>query len=414
MQLVDQSEAPADRAGSVDRVIAQRMLSALGSPPVQLLLWNGETVTARDDPPLLTLRIADRLTLLRLIIDPEMQFGEAYMAGRISCVSGDLVQGLEAVFRSGPLMPDSHWLGTSLARAARFLRRNTLQGSRRNIRAHYDLGNDFYRLWLDPTMAYTCAYFATDQMSLHQAQIAKMDHVCRKLRLRSGDEVIEAGCGWGGLALHMASQYGAKVRAFNISSEQVAYARARAASAGLAGRVEYIHDDYRHIGGDADVFVSVGMLEHVGVENYTKLGGIVRRCLRPEGRGLIHTIGRDAPHHINRWIERHIFPGARIPSLGEMMRIFEPAGLSVLDVENLRPHYARTLACWLSGFEQVKGSVASRYGEDFVRTWELYLASSQAAFQAGDMQLFQVLFTPSRNSDIPRTREHLYRSTAAS
>ncbi len=413
MQLVQDSPASAPstrRSAGFGRRLAERLLTALGNPPVRLLLWSGETVTTAREPPLVTLRIANRATLLRLMIDPDMQFGEAFTDGRIECVEGDLVRGLEAAFRGSAPGPDAHGPGAKRwARAVALLRRNTLSGSRRNIHAHYDLGNDFYRLWLDPTMAYTCAYFATESMTLHEAQIAKMDHVCRKLRLRPGDEVIEAGCGWGGLALHMAGRYGAKVRAFNISAEQIDYARDSATRAGLKGQVEFIHDDYRNIAGSADVFASVGMLEHVGVGNYENLGRIVRRALRPGGRGLIHTIGRDAPEPLNRWMERYIFPGACAPSLGQMSRIFEPNSLSVLDVENLRLHYARTAGCWLNAFEQARESVTKMFDERFVRMWRMYLAGTQAAFLSGDLQLFQVLFAPSRSNDIPRTREHIYR-----
>lgn len=416
MQLVQDSPpstVSTRRSAGHGRRLAERLLTALGNPPVQLLLWNGEMVTTAREPSLVTLRIADRATLLRLMIDPDMQFGEAFTDGRIECVEGDLVRGLEAAFRGSAPGPDAHGPGAKRwARARALLRRNTLSGSRRNIHAHYDLGNDFYRLWLDPTMAYTCAYFATESMTLHEAQIAKMDHVCRKLRLHAGDEVIEAGCGWGGLALHMAAQYGAKVRAFNISAEQIDYARDSAVRAGMKGQVEFVHDDYRNIAGSADVFASVGMLEHVGVGNYESLGRLIRRTLRPGGRGLIHTVGRDAPEPLNRWMERYIFPGACAPSLDQMSRIFEPNSLSVYDVENLRLHYARTAGCWLSAFEQARESVTKMFDERFVRMWRMYLAGTQAAFLSGDLQLFQVLFAPSRSHDIPRTREHIYRAGA--
>jgi cyclopropane-fatty-acyl-phospholipid synthase len=409
MQLVENKDISEGSGAGLGRRLTEGLLAALGNPPIRLLLWTGEAVTTSREPPLLTLRIADRMTLLRLVVDPDMQFGEAFTAGRIDCVDGDLVRGLEATFRATAAASGSNRLAERWARTRSVLRRNSLRGSRRNIHAHYDLGNDFYRLWLDPTMAYTCAYFAEEAMSLHQAQIAKMDHVCRKLRLQPGEEVIEAGCGWGGFALHMAEHYGARVRAFNISAEQIAYARDCAARTGLKGRVEFIQDDYRNISGSADVFASIGMLEHVGLENYETLGRLIRRSLRPGGRGLIHTIGRDAPQLLHRWMERYIFPGAVAPSLGQMSRIFEPSGLSVLDVENLRLHYARTAGCWRSAFEQTRGTVAQMFDERFVRMWRLYLAGTQAAFLAGDLQLFQVLFAPARSNDIARTREHVYR-----
>jgi cyclopropane-fatty-acyl-phospholipid synthase len=257
-------------------------------------------------------------------------------------------------------------------------------------------------------MAYTCAYYPSATATLEQAQIAKMDHVCRKLRIGPGDLVVEAGCGWGSLALHIAGRYGGKVRAFNISAEQVEFARRRAREQGLAGRVEFIEDDYRNISGRYDVFVSVGMLEHVGVRNYPELGRLVRRSLTTEGRGLIHSIGRNRPAPLHPWIERRIFPGAYAPSLAEMMQIFESANLSVLDVENIRPHYALTLRHWLERYEGAVARVRAMFDESFVRMWRLYLAGSIAAFETGTLQLFQVLFTTEESTGISLTRDFMY------
>ncbi|MET0657252.1 MAG: cyclopropane-fatty-acyl-phospholipid synthase family protein, partial [Steroidobacteraceae bacterium] len=232
----------------------------------------------------------------------------------------------------------------------------------------------------------------------------------RKLRLHPGEQVVEAGCGWGGLALHMAQHYGVKVRAFNISREQILYARERAQVEGLGQRVEFVEDDYRNISGQYDAFVSVGMLEHVGIENYPELGCVIHRSLKPNaGRGLIHSIGRNWWKPMHRWIDRRIFPGADPPSLRQMMDIFEARDFSVLDVENLRLHYARTLQLWHELFEQNAGRVAQMFDERFVRMWRLYLLGSRAAFLSGEMQLFQVLFARGTNNDVPWTREHLYR-----
>jgi cyclopropane-fatty-acyl-phospholipid synthase len=393
---------------SLEARLLRRLIVGLGEPPIEFMLdWTGERVAPKGVAPLGSVRIADRQTLLGLLRNPRLGFGDAYSDGRLE-IEGDLVQLLGFVYRSSKPSGPSASLGQRLGEWLNRPRRNTLHGSRENIHRHYDLGNDFYALWLDRTMSYTCAYFPTAEATLEQAQVAKMDHVCRKLRLRAGDSVVEAGCGWGSLALHMASRYGVKVRAFNISGEQIRYARQRAKDLGLDGRVEYVEDDYRNITGRYDVFVSVGMLEHVGRENYPELGRVVRNALSAEGRGLIHSIGRNRPQPLHAWIERRIFPGAYAPSLGEMMQIFEPWDLSVIDVENIRLHYALTLRQWLARYESALDQVRARFDEFFVRMWRLYLAGSIAAFETGTMQLFQVLFTIQENNQLPLTREYMY------
>lgn len=254
-------------------------------------------------------------------------------------------------------------------------------------------------------MVYTCAYFRSPDTPLEAAQIAKMDLVCRKVRLSPGNRVVEAGCGWGSLALHMARRYRVTVRAFNLSSEQIAYARDRARAEGLGTRVEFIEDDYRNLGGKCDAFVSVGMLEHVGKANYGALGEVVDRTLSADGRGLLHFIGRNRPEPVNAWIRKRIFPGSYVPTLQEVFEgCFEPYDLAVLDVENLRLHYAKTLEHWRRRYLAAAHTVGAMFDAPFVRAWDLYLAGSQAAFVTGSMQLFQVVFARGGTNAIPWTR----------
>ena len=395
---------------SLEGRLLRRLLSELGNPPVEFVLWSGERIAPPSSAaPAIKVRIHDRSTLWRVLRDPQVQFGDGYAAGRVE-VEGDLIELIGMIYRGMASAEGKRSLRARLAGLLRRSQRNTMAGSRRNIHHHYDIGNDFYALWLGETMAYTCAYYPTAAASLEQAQVAKMDHVCRKLQLKAGDSVVEAGCGWGSLALHMAGRYGARVRAFNISREQVAYAREQAKQQGLDDRVEFIQDDYRNISGRYDVFASIGMLEHVGRENYAELGRVVRRSLNAAGRGLIHSIGRNRPGLLHPWIVRRIFPGAYAPSLGEMMQIFEPSGLSVLDVENIRLHYALTLRHWLDRYRAAEDRVRKMFDDTFVRMWRLYLAGSVAGFETGTLQLFQVLFTTPDNNRIPLTRQHLYSS----
>jgi cyclopropane-fatty-acyl-phospholipid synthase len=390
---------------AMERLLVARAMRAFGNPPVQVVLWNGLEITSHQGDTVARVLIRDRDALMQLVVDPELHFGELYAAQRIE-VQGNLLEFLEAVYRVWPLASQSKM--DMLLGPINDARRNTLSGSRRNIHHHYDIGNDFYKLWLDERMLYTCAYFPAPDISLEDAQLAKLDHVCRKLRLQPGDQVVEAGCGWGALALHMAKHYGAQVKAYNISKEQIALARQRAREVGLDGQVEFIEDDYRNVRGEFDVFVSVGMLEHVGTHHYRELGAVIDRSLKPNGRGLIHTIGLNYPRPMDAWTERHIFPGANPPSLAQMMQIFEPFDFSVLDVENLRLHYARTLEHWLQRYEDNVERVTEMFDPEFVRAWRLYLAGSLTAFKTGGMQLFQVSFARAGLNQIPWTRKYLY------
>jgi cyclopropane-fatty-acyl-phospholipid synthase len=385
----------------LDRRLAKALSERLDAARVRVALWDTPAGDAGGLP--VTVRFADRRSLIHFLMNPAANFGDLYSAGRIS-VGGDLLVVLDEAFRSRQAQSRrSGWLTRLRAQTP------NLSDSRSNIHHHYDIGNEFYRLWLDrEALQYTCAYYADEAMSLEQAQQAKMHHVCRKLRLQPGDRVIEAGGGWGGFAMFMARNYGVNVRSFNISTEQIAWSRERAKAEDLDGKVEFVHDDFRNITGQCDVFVSVGMLEHVGVGNYRGLGALIDRVLTREGRGLIHTIGRDEPQPLNPWIARRIFPGAYPPTLREMTEIFEPNELSVLDVENLRLHYARTLEHWLERYEENIDAVRSMFDESFVRAWRLYLGGSMKAFEHGTLQLFQVVFARSGVNEIPRTRRHMY------
>ncbi|MGD2170937.1 MAG: cyclopropane-fatty-acyl-phospholipid synthase family protein [Gammaproteobacteria bacterium] len=417
-EAVQARETPAEsnrsRVTFLDRWMARKMLEVVHNPPIVLKLWDGKPVTPQLENPLATLQYHNRRAMLKTIVNPELYFGDLYSTGQVS-FDGDLVHFSEIIYTSLQDHGRGGWLRQLILWLGHRRISNSYDKARDNIYHHYDIGNDFYRLWLDTEeMQYTCAYFPDPAMTLEQAQVAKLHHVCRKLQLKPGDNVVEAGCGWGGLALFMARHYGVNVRAYNISREQVAYAHQRAENEGFAGQVQYVLDDYRNINGEYDAFVSVGMLEHVGKEDFATLGKVIDRCLKPEGRGLIHSIGRNRPSPMNAWIERRIFPGAYPPSLMEMMEIFEPSGLSVLDVENLRLHYARTLEHWLERYETHTDEVREMMDNEFVRAWRLYLSGSVAAFKVGELQLFQVVFARGRNNELPWSRAHLYRQRESS
>jgi len=364
---------------------------------IDFVLPGGTRLASASGRPLATVRVLYALDLFRMLWDPEDTFAEGYTTGRVE-VEGDLEGLLERIYTVSRNRRSPEWY------TAQGLLEGSRDRARASVRRHYDLGNDFYARWLDRDMIYTCAYFPRADATLEEAQIAKLDLVCRKLRLTPGEIVFEAGCGWGALALYMARNYGVTVRAFNISHEQILFARERAAREGISN-VEFVEDDYRAISGHCDAFVSVGMLEHVGLADYETFGGVIDRSLTPNGRGLLHFIGRNKPGALNPWIRKRIFPGAYPPTLPEVFeRVLEPQDLSVLDVENLRLHYAKTLEHWRRRFDGASPEVAAMFDENFVRAWQLYLAGSQAAFTTGYMQLFQVVFARGSSNNIPWTR----------
>jgi cyclopropane-fatty-acyl-phospholipid synthase len=402
---------PNSTATGAERWMAEKFLSVAGNPPLTLDLWGTQEITPSGQSPRYRLRVADRSALYELMTNPNLAFGDLYSEGRLEMdghmpdLLTDLYRSLDQAYEKLPLFLRMLWRDQAP-------RSTSLKAARDNIHHHYDMGNDFYQLWLDQAqMQYTCAYYEEPDITLEQAQLAKLELVCRKLQLKPGETVVEAGCGWGGLARYMAKHYGVKVRAFNISEEQVTFAREKAKEEGLENQVEYVLDDYRNISGLYDRFVSVGMLEHVGTDYYPDLAAVIRRHMKTEGLALVHSIGRNYPMRTNAWIEKRIFPGAYPPSITEFTSIGEAGPFSVLDVENLRLHYAETLEDWLARFEANIDTVREMYGENFVRAWRLYLAGSIASFRANALQLFQMVLAHPENNNVPRNRKHLYTSS---
>ncbi len=333
-------------------------------------------------------------------------FGEAYMAGEIE-VEGDWDHlfrvGMGTRLRHVKLPP------ATLARFAltRLRTRDTRRRSRANINRHYDLGNDFYRLWLDEGMTYSCAYFATPDTPLEAAQEAKLERICRKLRLAPGQRLLDVGCGWGSLLIHAARHYGVHAVGCTLSENQAELARERVREAGLADRVEVLLADYREVGGSFDRWVSVGMAEHVGKSFLGVFVRHIRLRLRPGGIGLLHFIGKDRPTFGDPWTLTYIFPGGYLPALPETLSHLGRHGLRTVDVENLRPHYALTLDRWRERFEAHVDEIRAMYDERFVRMWRLFLLSSAAGFRYGDIRVFQILFSNGATDELPLTREEL-------
>ncbi|HTI87928.1 MAG TPA: cyclopropane-fatty-acyl-phospholipid synthase family protein [Alphaproteobacteria bacterium] len=345
--------------------------------------------------PLCTIRLHDPSLDWRIPLNPSLATGEAYMDGRLTIEEGELRDFLELTSRhyDDVMQGGLGRLAKRVGLAMRFLQQfNPAWRSQRNVAHHYDLTGRLYELFLDPDRQYSCAYFRNEDDGLEQAQIAKKDHIASKLVLdRPGLRVLDIGCGWGGMALHLASHSGADVKGITLSTEQAKVAVDRAQAQGLERRVRFALQDYRAETGQYDRIVSVGMFEHVGVPQYTTFFNKMRDCLAPDGVALLHTIGRlDGPGVTDPWIRKYIFPGGYVPALSEVLPVIERAGLIVTDVEVLRMHYAHTLRHWHQRFIANRDEIKALTDERFCRMWEFYLIGAEMAFRHFKQAVFQI------------------------
>ncbi|MDE0061563.1 MAG: cyclopropane-fatty-acyl-phospholipid synthase [Gammaproteobacteria bacterium] len=338
--------------------------------------------------------------------NPELKLGETYMDGLWDVAEGTLHDvltllriNLEAAIAGGGRWRPLRALLSSL---------NGIAASRRNASHHYDLDEPLFRACLDKTMHYSCAYFRDRGMTLEEAQHAKSEHIAAKLHLRPGHRVLDIGCGWGSLAMHLAEHHDVRVTGLTLSAEQLRVARETAAGRGLDNQVEFLLQDYREHPETYDRIVSVGMFEHVGKQNVQRFFDSVRGALTDKGVALLHTIGsKNPPEPVNPWIRRYIFPGGYIPSLSDIAPAVERAGLVTTDIEVLRRHYAFTLKEWNRRFQGARNRFVESKGERFCRMWEFYLVICQTAFEVGDLVVLQWQLAR-HNEAVPITRDYLY------
>jgi cyclopropane-fatty-acyl-phospholipid synthase len=366
--------------------------------------------------PSFVVDVADDATIKAIVLNPELGLGEAYMEGRLRIEGDRLEEFLKFLVhnREAGRMPVwVHAMDTMLYHARRFIQKNAPGTARRNVAHHYDLSDDLYRIFLDGDMQYSCAYFPRDDMTLEEAQAAKKHHIARKLLLEPGMHVLDIGCGWGGMALTLARDYGVRVTGVTLSENQQATARQRAEDAGLADRVDFLLEDYRHIDGPFDRIVSVGMFEHVGVPNYETYFQRVSDLLTPQGIALIHTIGRSAPPTSHSpWINKYIFPGGYVPSLSEIAPAMERSGLWQSDIEIWRLHYAKTLRAWRDRFNAAEQKLHAMYDETFIRMFRYYLTACIISFEDQWQAVYQLQLAKTRDA-VPLTRDYLYSDTGA-
>ena len=360
----------------------------------------------------LTLRIADRKVPFDLMKSPRLGLGEAYMDGRLTVEDGTILDLVELITSSNrwedgaegrKLFGKGRW-----KKFKRLVRRNDPRRARRNVAHHYDIGNDLYRLFLDDDLQYSCAYYTDPGNSLEQAQADKKAHIAAKLHLRPGQSVLDIGCGWGGMALYLNRVADVDVLGITLSEEQLKVARSRAEEAGVSDRVRFELVDYRHLDGQFDRIVSVGMFEHVGARHYDEFFAKCRSLLKPDGVMLLHTIGRlgstsGAP---DPFTDKYIFPGYHLPSISQMSAASEKARLMVSDFEVLRLHYAYTLREWLRRATAARDRIVAMYDERFFRMWEMYLAGGIVMFETGSGCNYQVQYVRDRTA-LPITRDYM-------
>ncbi len=386
--------------------IAQMMHQADPRACFAIEFWDGDAIRFGNFPEV-TLRLKTESCTKKIIRKGFLGFGEAYMAGDL-----EIEKDLQKLFHLGfainfdeyrlPFWQQFRLLILSLVKSS------TLRQAPKNISFHYDKGDEFYELYLDKTMTYSCAYFSKPDDSLEQAQLNKYEHIARKLLLKPNESLLDIGCGWGGMLIYAARKYGITGVGSTLSKNQVEYANRKIKELGLQNQLKIVCQDYRQVSEQFDKVVSIGMMEHVGKKFIPTFIQKVSDLLKTGGLALLHTIGKDTPSSDDPWTFSYIFPGTYIPTLHEIVQEMGKAGFSILDVENLRLHYAKTLEKWAENFEGNLEKIRKLFDERFVRQWRLFLNSTAAGFKCGNVRLFQILVSKGLDNTLPATRAHVY------
>ena len=388
-----------------DKIIFEQVLSRIPIGAIKVVYPDKtEKIFGKGDL-YTTLTINDPKAISEIVHKLDLGFGEAYTEGRVSIPDNELVRFVDLSNENMDL-----FIGKFGKKMNYKFNVNAKKNQKQQIQSHYDLGNDFYKLWLDDTMTYTCAYFKTPQDTLEEAQRQKIDHVLKKLQLKKGQEFVDIGCGWGYLVVKAAKEYKARGLGVTLSKEQYEFAKDLAKKEGVEDLVEFRNINYQDLLSSSkkyDRVISVGIFEHIGKGNHREYFSVVDKLLNPGGISVLHTISQQTEADTPAWIDKYVFPGGYIPSLREIIMLFPDYRMRVIDFENLRPHYALTLREWLKRFEIHVPQITKMYDENFIRMWRLYLAGSISSFETGNNQLSQIIFTKGINNDIPLTREYM-------
>lgn len=386
--------------------LAMKRLQKVWQGPAITVHMNGMSETLGTGEPQATVTIKNSSVLRRAALNPSLGFGEAYMEGDV-VIDGNMLALLQGFYQTGDALGNKSVIKMIQAFSKLFPRKIGQQDAIENARHHYDVGNDFYKLWLDRSLAYTCAYYANANDSLEIAQKQKFDLVCKKARLQPGQSIIDLGCGWGGLIFHAVENFGVTATGVVAAKEQAAYIEGEAARRGLQDKVKVQCTDWRDATGRYDRVVSVGMMEHVGFKQYPEFYQLINKLLKDDGIAFVHSIGRSYPHPVSAdpWISKYIFPGHYVPALEHMVHYPAAAGLHIVDVENIWQHYTKTLTHWAENYAKHREQIIKMYDAKFDRMWWLYLMGSIAAFKWGSLELYQTVMTKNKQVKWPLQRE---------
>ncbi|WP_415288298.1 class I SAM-dependent methyltransferase [Clostridium perfringens] len=390
----------------MNKNIVKSIAEHLSDRPFDLEYWDGEIIKYGEGEPEFKLIIKNFPSKKELLSDPSVALGEAYMKGDID-IEGDLQKFFESIIRN----KDSFMNKNTVFRLASKIKAPSLIKSKKDIAHHYDIGNDFYSLWLDKTMSYSCGYFKNPTDTLYDAQMNKIHHILKKLNLKEGQHLLDIGCGWGYLIIEAAKLYKVKALGITLSEEQFKKAKERIKQEGLEDLVDVQLMDYRNLEKsnlEFDRIVSVGMAEHVGHANLPLFFKNVDSVLKESGLFLLHNITNLVETEGNKWITTYIFPGGYLPTLREELNIAADINFRTLDVESLRLHYMKTLEEWCKNFMNHLDEERDMFDDEFLRMWHLYLATCAAAFHYWDIDIHQILFSKGINNTLPMTRKYLY------
>ncbi len=389
----------------IDKIFYKTLFKNLFSDTFELKLWDGSSEIYGEGNPEFRIIFNEPIPKADIIKDPSLTFGEAYMTKKID-IEGSIQKVIESLYNNRESFLSNSDKYANLLRMAT----NSIKNSKKNIEFHYDIGNDFYKLWLDDTMTYSCGYFRSESDSLTQAQNNKVEHILKKLNLKEGETLLDIGCGWGELIISAAKKYKVKAMGITLSSEQLAKVKERIKSEGLEDLLEVELVDYRELKNRTfDKIVSVGMLEHVGQDHLAEYFSNVNNLLNDKGVSLLHCITSTEVGGNNTWIDKYIFPGGYVPAVRELINYMSDEKFTLIDAENLRLHYGRTLEHWARNFENALPEIRKTKDETFIRMWRLYLNACAASFNSGNISIHQFLFNKGVNNDLPWTREYMYK-----